>query len=117
MGMISKETDNELAIMFKGIAASYRIDRDGVITDWRSPSASQPTQEELDEIINSGEFKKWKQKRQNNFDNTPIKRELERSDIESIRSLREWLCQQPDAPKWLKEHEEKAKKVRKKLKG
>jgi hypothetical protein len=48
--------------------------------------------------------------------NDVIKKALEDIDIASIRSLREWLIQQPNAPQFLLDHETQAQTERAKLK-
>jgi hypothetical protein len=49
-------------------------------------------------------------------ENAVVLAELNKIDISSIRSMREWICTQPDAPSYLTEKEDKAKDERVKLK-
>ncbi len=48
--------------------------------------------------------------------NEDAKAELIQIDLQSIRSIREWIAAQPDAPEILKQHEDSAKAERAKLK-
>lgn len=47
--------------------------------------------------------------------NAPLKAALVNVDIQTIRSLREWVMSQPDAPAFTKEQEKAAQELRKKL--
>lgn len=47
--------------------------------------------------------------------NADAKAKLIQIDIKSIRSLREWVSAQPDAPSWLLDHEEEAQTERARL--
>lgn len=67
----------------------------------------------LDEQLSSGEIT---QSEYNEIYNQPIKSNLNDIDIKSIRSLREWLVQQPDCPEFLKTYENEAKAKRAELK-
>lgn len=67
----------------------------------------------LDEQLSSGEIT---QSEYNEIYNQPVKYELNDIDIKSIRSLREWLVQQPDCPEFLKTYENEAKAKRAELK-
>ena len=49
--------------------------------------------------------------------NEAAKKELEKIDIESVRSIREYIAAQTDAPTYLMERENKAKQEREKIKG
>lgn len=49
-------------------------------------------------------------------ENDAVKRELREIDIASVRSLREYISAQPDAPQFLKDKENAAKAERDKLK-
>ena len=47
--------------------------------------------------------------------NAEAKANLIQIDIKSVRSLREWVSAQPDAPSWLLDHEEEAQTERARL--
>lgn len=49
-------------------------------------------------------------------ENAGVKSELEQIDIKSIRSIREWIAKQADAPEFLKQYESEATEKRKSLK-
>ena len=49
-------------------------------------------------------------------DNTAICAELAAIDLKSVRSIREWVVKQSDAPQFLKDHEGEAVNQRTKLK-
>jgi hypothetical protein len=67
----------------------------------------------LDEQLSSGEIT---QSEYNEIYNQPVKYELNDIDIKSVRSLREWLVQQPDCPEFLKTYEKEATAKRSELK-
>ena len=48
--------------------------------------------------------------------NAQIKAELQDIDIKSIRSIREWIAKQPDAPEFIKQYESEAENKRKNIK-
>jgi hypothetical protein len=48
--------------------------------------------------------------------NETVKTKLTEIDLKSIRSLREWVAKQPDAPQWIKDYEAQAQTERAKLK-
>lgn len=48
--------------------------------------------------------------------NEIVKAELQGIDIKSIRSIREWIAKQPDAPEFIKQYESEAIEKRAKLK-
>jgi hypothetical protein len=47
--------------------------------------------------------------------NAEVKAKLIEIDLKSIRSLREWVAKQPDAPQYLKDYEAQASEARAKL--
>lgn len=55
------------------------------------------------------EAKKAADKEANNI---AVKAELAAVDAASVRSIREWLAAQPDAPQFIKDHEKKAQNTR-----
>lgn len=78
----------------------------------KSAGIKMPTDEEYLTIFESSEFKNRDAIRENK----QIHNELGSIDLKSIRSLREWIAEQPGAPKFIKDYEKEAKDTRKKLK-
>lgn len=84
--------------------------------NWKSTEIKQPTEKEILKIFNSDEYKNRHYVYPDGNPNTSTLMRLKDIDIKSIRSLREWLSTQTDAPKFIKDYEDEAKEERKKLK-
>lgn len=111
--MLSK-TQRMAALYFK-YKGGFVVDQEGRPVEWRN-SEPIPTDDDLFKILNSREFKIHDNGNKKKWEGEKEKRELMDIDIKSIRAIREWIAQQPDAPSYIIEYEEIAKEKRKKLK-
>ena len=114
-----KKEDKINTMHFMKLSNSFEVTDKGEIK-WKDKSIKEPTEKEILKVFNSKEY-------QSAFSDTPVTMgslfkvensvyvTLKEIDNNSIRSIREWLCTQPDAPQFIKDHEKKAQEYRKKL--
>lgn len=102
------------ALNFKYPGGGFNVDGDGRPRDWKRQE-SEPTDEDLQAILDSAEYKNDLAEREAKIANAPIKARLAEIDLQSIRSIREWIITQPDAPERLTEYEYEAVMERRKL--
>lgn len=110
--MTNEEKFQVLLYKYKGcfnILDNYQI-------NWYNTEIKQPTEEEILEIFNSDEYKNRYYVYPDGNSNKPTLIKLKDIDFKSIRSIREWVSKQQDAPQFIKDYEDEAKEERKKLK-
>jgi len=105
---------------YRGQTMYATADRSPVIIDFLGPIPEGYT------LAEPGPFSIWQKTKwvvdaaaktaaEKEANNAAIKAELVAVDMASIRAIREWLAAQPNAPKFVIEHEKEAQEKRKKL--
>lgn len=103
------------ALKFKYPDGGYSINAEGKPVKWKRTELC-PTDNDLSLILESKEYLVFKENLKRKNDAVISKINLNEIDLKSIRALREWLVNQPDAPEFIKEYEAQAIAERNKLK-
>jgi hypothetical protein len=99
---------------FKYPGGGFDVDHEGYPYNWTREEV-QPTISDIEAIFATEEFKVYLNNAIASEGNSAILHELTHVDLKSIRALREWLVQQPDAPQFIKDYEEEATALRNQL--